>query len=129
MRTWRGKRAVLVVDDDESLRELVRTVLVEAGYEVRTAPNGRAALSLVAAMPPDVVLMDVNMPVLDGLTTCRLLRGDTRTRAVPVVIMSSQPVPREQLATCHVDRFLPKPFDLTRLVDEVECCAEPPAAD
>ncbi len=115
-----GKRAVLVADDDEAVRELVATILEEEGYAVRTAASGSEALSVARQERPAVVLMDVNMPGLDGLSACRRLRADERLAALPVVLMSSQPIPGDELRRCRADNFLPKPFDITELVDEVE---------
>ena len=111
METWQDKRAVLVVDDDDAVRDLLAAVLVDVGYDVRTAPNGRDALASAQRERPDVVVMDVNMPVLDGLSACRRLRDDARTASLPVLIISSQPVGEQRLAECRADRFLRKPFD------------------
>jgi CheY-like chemotaxis protein len=121
------KQAVLVVDDDEAVRELVAIILGEEGYAVRTAASGSEALSVAQQEQPAVVLMDVNMPGLDGLSACRRLRADERLAALPVVLMSSQPIPRDELRRCRADNFLPKPFDITELVDEVERCLSPRA--
>ena len=107
---------------DVAVRDLLAAVLVEVGYDVRTAPNGRDALASARRERPDVVVMDVNMPVLDGLSACRRLRDDARTASLPVLIISSQPVGERRLAECRADRFLRKPFDITRLVDEIETC-------
>ncbi len=113
-------RAVLVVDDDEAVRELVAIILGEEGYAVRTAASGSEALSVAQQEQPAVVLMDVNMPGLDGLSACCRLRADERLAALPVVLMSSQPIPGDELRRCRADTFLPKPFDITELVDEVD---------
>jgi CheY-like chemotaxis protein len=122
METWQDRRAVLVVDDDDAVRDLLATVLVDVGYDVRTAPNGRDALAIAQRERPDVVVMDVNMPVLDGLSACRRLRDDARTASLPVLIMSAHPIGERRLGECRADRFLRKPFDITQLVDEIETC-------
>ena len=116
------RRAVLVVDDDEAVRELVATILEEEGYAVHTAASGSEALTVARRERPAVVVMDIAMPGLDGLSTCRRLRADERLATLPVVLMSSQPVAGDELRRCRADTFLPKPFDITRLVDEVERC-------
>jgi len=127
--TGRGETAVLVVDDDAWVRDLVATVLLDEGYRVYTAANGRAALAALATEHPDIVLMDVNMPHLDGLSACRILRDDRddRTANLPVVIMSARPIGATQLHACRADRFLPKPFDIDVLLDEVASCLRTPA--
>lgn len=118
--------AVLVVDDDDAVRDLIATVLGDEGYRVWTAEDGREALSLLGATRPALVLMDVNMPRLDGLSTCQLIHGDARTATLPVIIMSARPLARAQLRDCRADGFLPKPFDLDRLIDEVAAHAGAP---
>lgn len=110
---------VLVVDDDDAVRNLVETVLSDEGYRVWTAENGREALALLGTIRPALILMDVNMPRLDGLSACQLIHGDARTATLPVIIMSARPLERAQLRDCRADGFLPKPFDLDRLIDEV----------
>src|SRR2546423_14475779 len=111
METWPDKRAVLVVDDDDAVRDLLAAVLVDVGYDVRTAPNGRDALASARRERPDGVGMDVNMPVPDGLSACRQLRDDVRTASLPVLLISSHPVRERLLGGCRADRFLRTPFD------------------
>ncbi len=110
---------VLVVDDDDAIRDLVAMVLADAGYTVRTAADGATAVALARATQPALVLMDVNLPRLDGLSACRALRNDARTAKLPVTIMSSSPVRDQQLRACRADHFLAKPFDLEHLLGEV----------
>ncbi|MDP9373223.1 MAG: response regulator [Chloroflexota bacterium] len=119
------REAVLVVDDDTAVRDLIEIILSDEGYRVRTAGDGRAALTLARDEPPDLVLMDVNMPILDGISACRQLRDDRRTAHLPVMIMSARPVRPAQLDACRADRFLPKPFDIEQLLDEIAHCVAP----
>ncbi|HEX5504388.1 MAG TPA: response regulator [Thermomicrobiales bacterium] len=121
------QQAVLVVDDDAAVRDLVATVLRDAGYAVRTAADGLAALRLLDRYAPAVVVLDVQMPGLDGLSTCARLRRADRTARLPVVLISARPVAARQLAACRVNAFLPKPFDIAELVDEVDRWARPAA--
>lgn len=114
---------VLVVDDDDAVRDLVEAILSDEGFRVHTANNGQAALRSIAAARPDVVLMDVNMPRLDGISACRMLHADARTADLPVIIMSARPVGSPQLHACRADGFLSKPFDIDRLVAEVAAFA------
>lgn len=117
---------ILVVDDDDAVRDLVATVLSDEGFRVYTAENGRSALRSIEMVLPDVVLMDVNMPHLDGISTCEILHANARTARLPVIIMSARPVARPQLRACSADAFLAKPFDIERLVDEVTAFAGTP---
>ena len=128
MAQWADRRPVLVVDDDDALRDLVATILSEEGYAVRTAASAAEALSAAQRERPGVVLMDVNMPGLDGLSACRLMRDDDRLKPLPVVIMSAQPVGGDQLRHARANYFLSKPFNIADLVNEVERCVGQHAA-
>jgi len=80
---------VLVVDDSPTLVTLLGGVLRGAGYQVRAATDGTRGLALAAAQPPELVLLDLRMPGLDGFEVCRRLKSDTRTAAVPVIVISA----------------------------------------
>ena len=109
---------ILVVDDDPHLREVVCYALGRAGYAVREAADGRAALEAVAAREPDLVVLDVLMPEMDGLAVLRELR---RTSRVPVVILSSrgEEVDRVVGLELGADDYVPKPFSPRELVSRV----------
>lgn len=107
---------VLVVDDEVTLRELITLVLTDAGHTALTASNGAEALEVLAQEQPDVVLMDIMMPVLDGHEAVRRIRADPELQHVRVVLMSAaDPPPMDPT----VSGFLPKPFRLGELLDVV----------
>jgi len=81
---------VLVVDDEPAVLKLLTDVLADHGYKVRPASCARLALRSIAAKIPDLILLDILMPGLDGIETCRLLKADERTKAIPVVFMTGQ---------------------------------------
>ena len=83
------QRRVLVVDDHEMLRSGVSLALAAAGYEVDSAADGLAALAAVSHTRPDLVVLDLRMPVLDGYATLARLRADPATAAIPVVIATA----------------------------------------
>lgn len=105
---------VLVVDDEEPILSIVAEVVEEMGHQVLRAMNGREALDLVRATPPDLVLSDVMMPFLNGVELCRTLKSDGATAHIAVVLMSAVAVDRGQSA--GADGFVHKPFSL----DEIE---------
>lgn len=117
----RYPRTVLVVDDDPSVRTLLEMVLEVEGFEVRCAPDGVAALEMIAAARPDVVLVDVMMPGLDGRALTRQLRTDPATADLPVVICSALADDADQWDAwaSGANSFVAKPFDVTRLVAEL----------
>ncbi len=112
---------ILVVDDDPLTLEMMQDLLSDAGHQVRVARDGFEALDQVAESPPDLVLLDVMMPGMDGITVCRRLRQDPRTRELPVVLITALTDRRDRLAGLEAgaDEFLSKPVDPAELVTRV----------
>ena len=110
---------ILVVDDDPRLRELVRYTLTRAGFTVREAGDGRAALTAVRARVPDLVVLDVLMPELDGISVCRELRASWD---VPVIFLSSRAEEVDRIVGLDLggDDYLAKPFAPGELVSRVK---------
>src|SRR5687767_14373865 len=102
---------ILVVDDEPANVEVFRRLMTRLGYEVVTASNGKAALQSVARDRPDLVLLDVNMPDMDGFEVCRRLKGDTVTRLIPVVLVTTLSASEDRVRGIEVgaDDFLGKP--------------------
>jgi CheY-like chemotaxis protein len=117
-RQWR--RRVLVVEDDGATRRALQRLLEDDGYEVDTAIDGADGLEKALACPPDVVLSDVQMPRMDGLTLAQHLSA--RFAALPIVLMSSDLAVADRAPT--VAAFLPKPLDLEALENALDqACA------
>jgi len=115
-------RNALIVDDDPFIRRLIATTLDDvSGFVLHQAGDGCQALELAARFPPAVVFLDMNMPRLDGLATCRALRDGEATRAATIVMLTAAGEQAEGAAReAGADHFLTKPFsplDLLRLVD------------
>ena len=110
---------ILVVDDDPDVVAICSLILESEGYEVAAAVNGGEAVDKVKSTDIDVVLMDVMMPVLDGLTVCKIMKRDPSTRDLPVIIMSASEVLLRKGQSCDADAVLAKPFDIEILVDTV----------
>jgi CheY-like chemotaxis protein len=106
---------VLVVEDDATLRAVIRLVLEREGYEIHEAEHGRAALDAMAGAMPDVAVVDLKMPVMDGGELIRRMRADSRLAAVPIVLLSGygESVDGGQAA----DEVLAKPFEPRRLLE------------
>lgn len=115
-----GKR-VLVVDDDEEIVGFVEMGLTEAGYEVLTANNGQRGLDLARSARPDLVLLDLSMPVMHGYQVCQALRSDRSFDSMKIVITSgkSYPVDIRTAKDAGADHYMVKPFDLNQLLDMV----------
>ena len=80
----KDKQVILVVDDT-ALKLALVTDLLKSSYKIKVATNGERALAIAAASPPDLILLDVMMPVMDGYETCRRLKADERLRDIPVI--------------------------------------------
>ncbi len=119
-RSQRGLR-LLVVDDDPALRILLRTTFEVVDIEVEEADSADLALERIAARPPDVVVLDVNMPGTDGLTFCRRLKADPATASIGVVLLTGSEGGTELAAQASgADAFLRKPFSPLELLNAVE---------
>ena len=117
---------ILVVDDQEDIREMARLVLVDAGFDVVTAPSGEDALRLARGTAFDLVLLDINMPGLDGWSTLKLLRADDATEDLPVAMFSVKSEVRDKMTSLQdgaVD-FIAKPFPVDELVRRVSRIVE-----
>ncbi|MGH3208368.1 MAG: response regulator transcription factor [Trebonia sp.] len=110
---------LLVVDDDRDVRDSLRRALGYAGYAVATAGNGADALSAIAHAPVDLIIMDVLMPMLNGLDACRALRG--RGDATPVLVLTARDAIDDRVAGLEAgaDDYLVKPFALRELLARV----------
>lgn len=111
-----GDVQILVVDDDEAVRDSLRRSLSFEGYGVRTAVDGVDALAQIEAQLPDAVVLDLQMPRMDGLETCRRLRAGGHD--VPVLMLTARDGTRDRVTGLDVgaDDYLPKPFALEELL-------------
>jgi two-component system OmpR family response regulator len=116
--TTAGK-TVLIVDDDAHIREVVRFALAKTGFRVLEAVDGRAALALFASAPPDLVILDVLMPELDGTEVCRELR---RVSRVPIIFLTSLDDEADRVIGLELggDDYVAKPFSPRELVARVK---------
>ncbi len=113
---------VLVVDDDIDHVTIVRTILEQHGYDPLEAFNGEEALELVKHTMPDLILLDIMMPKMDGLEVIRRLKEDARTRDLPVIMFSAKSGTREIMESFNygASNYLIKPIDTERLLEKVE---------
>jgi signal transduction histidine kinase/CHASE3 domain sensor protein/ActR/RegA family two-component response regulator len=106
-----GKRRVLVIDDNDTNRRLVRALLAPAGYEVLDAAEVEAGIEMALASVPDAILMDIRMPLTGGIEAARTLQHDPRTKAIPIVALSARAMPgdREQALAAGCVAYVTKP--------------------
>jgi len=115
-------KTVLLVDDEANIALSLEFAMKKAGYAVRTVGDGEAALDAARAEPPDMVLLDIMMPKLNGYEVCRQLRADPATRGVKIVMLTAKggPVEGEKALAMGADAFFAKPFSLADLSARVQ---------
>jgi DNA-binding response OmpR family regulator len=121
-----GPKTVLIVDDEPHVRELLRQELEAGAYTVLEAGDGRTALNMVRATPPDLIILDVAMPELSGFDVAAVLKRDPQTRQIPIIVLSVvQDTARGY--SLGVDRYLTKPIEMPELLAEVKALIAPEA--
>ena len=117
-----SKGHILVVEDNLDNYELVRTILELADYDTFLAVNGRDGVDAARKQQPDLILMDMNLPEMDGWDATERIRNDPETAHIPMVALTVHTLPRERKRALDagVDAYLPKPFDATYFLQVVE---------
>lgn len=115
------KEKILIVDDDETMVNLLATILEIEGYTVRKALDGEAALKIISEEIPDLVLLDIMMPGVDGFEVLASLRNDPRTEELPVIMLTARSDDRDIFEGWKkgADEYVTKPFDPKRLLDTI----------
>ncbi len=112
---------ILVVEDNEKNMKLFRDVLAAVGYRTLEATTGRDAIDLATEHTPDLVLMDIQLPDLDGVQALQRLRADARTETIPVVALTAQAMrgDRERFLAAGFDGYVSKPVNVRDLIETV----------
>jgi CheY-like chemotaxis protein len=112
---------VLIVDDNDLNVELVSMVLTPAGMEVTSAGDAAAAMRCIESMQPDLILMDVQLPGMDGMALTRLIKAQTQTRHIPIVALTAYAMrsDEERLIEAGCDGYLAKPIDVASFAGRV----------
>jgi CheY-like chemotaxis protein len=121
-----AKKAVLLVDDDRDCRGVLKAILERLGVRVMEADDGLAALERARRRPPDLIVMDIRMPGMDGLEACRAIKSDAALGRIPVVVLSGA-MRRSRLdelarldGVALYDEYVAKPFQYAAVVDIVK---------
>jgi DNA-binding response OmpR family regulator len=112
---------ILVVDDDPDILGFIRMALEGEGFDVATAANGQDALCRVRELRPNLVLLDINMPIMDGVTFAR--QAEHEFGRLPIIVMTAGTEAARYSRELGARDSLPKPFDLNDLLDKVERCS------
>ena len=118
-RAAKTRRRVLVVDDDRDLRDLLAAVLSSAGYDVLTAENGAAALSVLRTVLPDLIVLDLMMPVMNGWQFREAQMALPDYARIPVVCLSGHHAARQQANSLGIEASVVKPFEIDDLLQVV----------
>lgn len=121
---------VLLVEDHEEIWDFLSRRLKRRGHEVSVATDGQAGLDQARAERPDIVLMDMNLPVMDGWTAARALKDDPATAGIPIVALTAHAMSgdREKTLAAGCNDYHPKPVDFSRLLAQIEALTGAPAA-
>jgi phosphate regulon transcriptional regulator PhoB len=122
---------ILVVDDEPDAIELIKFNLKSAGYDVATAADGDEALKKARALLPDLIVLDVMLPEVDGLEVCKILRRDARVSAIPIIMLTAKAAEIDRVLGLELgaDDYVTKPFSPRELIARVKALlrrAEPP---
>ncbi len=131
-----ARESILVVEDEDDIRELLRYNLAKEGYQVTGAASGEEALKAARAVSPDLILLDLMLPGLDGLEVCRVLKGEPQTRDLPVVMLTAKGEEADIVTGLELgaDDYITKPFSPRVLLARLRAVLRrrrlaPPAAD
>jgi DNA-binding response OmpR family regulator len=111
---------ILVVDDEQEIRNLLDHFLKDQGYEVVLASDGNQALKLAAEENPQVIILDIKMPGLDGLEVCKLLKDKEQTRLIPIIVITGFEDNKIEALNRGADDFVNKPFDMAEIAVRVK---------
>jgi twitching motility two-component system response regulator PilG len=117
-----NKKKILIVEDEESLLKLESILLISKGFEVKGVANGRAALDAVAADKPDLILLDIMLPEIDGFEVCQRLKGDPETRHIPVIMLTAKKSREDMVRGEKVgaDWYITKPFKSAMVIETIQ---------
>ena len=119
---------ILLVEDDEMNRDMLSRRLIKRGYEVVLAVDGEQGVAMSGSESPDIILMDMSLPGIDGWTATRQVKADVSTRGIPVIALTAHAMAgdREKALEAGCDDFDTKPVELQRLLGKIEALLESP---
>ncbi len=117
-----NKKKILIVEDEESLLKLESILLISKGFDVKGVANGRAALDAVAEEKPDLVLLDIMLPEIDGFEVCRQLKSNPDTRHIPVIMLTAKKSREDMVRGEKVgaDWYITKPFKSAMVIETIQ---------
>lgn len=116
------KRRVLIVEDNMDTYELVHFILEKSNYETFLAVNGRDGVNAALKQKPDLIIMDLSMPEMDGWTATNIIKKNPQTKSIPLIALTAHALPgdRQRAMDAGCDEYITKPMDLSDLVEAVQ---------
>lgn len=113
---------ILIVEDNEFNRDMLSRRLLRKGFEVMVAEDGTGGIRLAHTAHPDIILMDVSLPDIDGLEVTRQLKGDDKTRSIPIIVITAHAMvgDRQQSLEAGADDYHMKPVELVTLLSQIQ---------
>jgi len=117
-----SKKKILIVEDEESLLKLESILLTSKGFSVRGVPNGQAALDAIVQEKPDLILLDIMLPEVDGFEVCRRIKSDETTKHIPVVMLTAKKSREDMIRgeSVGADWYITKPFKSAMIIETVQ---------
>jgi two-component system, cell cycle response regulator DivK len=115
-------KRILVVEDQPDNRQIIRDMLASTDYEITEAENGEEALSAIAKVRPDLILMDIQLPVMDGYAATRRIKTDPALKSIPVIAVTSYALSGEEKKAREAgcDDYVPKPYSPRQLLAKIQ---------
>ena len=114
-------KRILVVEDQADNRQIIRDMLADTGYDITEAENGEEALAAIAKQRPDLILMDIQLPVMDGYTATRRIKSDAALKSIPIIAVTSYALSGEEKKAREAgcDDYVPKPYSPRQLLAKI----------
>lgn len=115
-------KVIQIVEDDPKSLKLIRDLLLSSGYTIIEATDGRQGVELAKAQKPDLIFMDIQMPVMDGLEATKILKADGETKDIPIIALTSYAMKEDEAKVLQAgcDGYMTKPIDIKRFLKKTE---------
>jgi len=113
------QKTILIVDDEPEIRNLLRQEISEAGFLVKEAINGKEGIERIRQAQPDLVILDIMMPEMNGFDVAAILKNDPATKHIPIIVVSITD-DKKRIAQLGIDRYLTKPIDINQLLKDIK---------
>ena len=114
-----SQKTILIVDDEPDIRNLLRQEISEAGFLVKEAINGKEGIERIRQAQPDLVILDIMMPEMNGFDVAAILKNDPATKHIPIIVVSITD-DKKRIAQLGIDRYLTKPIDINQLLKDIK---------